>query len=164
MNIKPCPKCNSEEVSIEGNGFCATITCEDCDYTRGGFSGREMLISIWNNESELNKKGDKNMKSDTYIKEALETLRTTEKRVDVMGFLSGVEALKLIAWTKDIIINHINDFSDSNERYISGLKNSEFQELLYSMCLIRYPELNDLRFKIYDSDTHLEINYKNSIK
>lgn len=92
MNIKPCPKCNSEEVSIEGNGFCATITCEDCDYTRGGFSGREMLISIWNSEN-INKRKEEikmdlqtknSLKSNLKILLAIETLEYENK-----NYLSG---------------------------------------------------------------------------
>lgn len=106
------------------------------------------------------------MDSKTYIKEALETLKITEDIVNNVGFLGGVEALKLIAWTKDIIVNHINDFSDSNEIYINGLTNNEFQELLYAMCKVKYQDMYNVCFKIdgFDKQTYMDITYKNKIK
>ena len=127
MDIKPCPKCSSEEVSIEGNGFCASITCEDCEYTRGGFSGREMLIHIWNNDKirnnyliERKKVNKMDLQSKTLFKSNLAILLTMETlEYENKNYLSGDDKSRSISKVK--LINQMIDELNENVKYDKGL-------------------------------------------
>lgn len=105
------------------------------------------------------------MNNTTFTKDALFILRDIEDDVIQNGSLEHIETLKLIAWVKDIIINHTTDFSESNQRYIKGLSESKFQDFLYTICKIKYPEMSSLWFRMdtEDAQTNLEVSYKNSI-
>ena len=49
--LNPCLLCGSENVKIQKFGYNAIIKCANCGNSRGGFSSRETLISIWNKEN-----------------------------------------------------------------------------------------------------------------
>ena len=40
----------------------------------------------------------------------------------------------------------------------------DFQNLLYAMCKIKYPELSELWFRIDERETYMEVKYENSIE
>jgi hypothetical protein len=103
------------------------------------------------------------MDKNSFINETLEILEKIKHNVNKSGFMLADDALKLITVTKNTIENYSIDYSELNNEYISSLSENGFQELLYSICKIKYPELNELWFKIDGNDLSMDITYRNKI-
>lgn len=101
------------------------------------------------------------MNKNSFIKEALETLDKIRSNVKISGFMLADDALNLISVAKNTIENYSIDYSEVNDEYIKNLSEKDFQMLLYNICRIKYPELNELFYKIGEEDSWIEITYRN---
>jgi len=77
----------------------------------------------------------------------------------------GVNINKNQLFINDVLKKYNTAFSGSTQEYINSLSEKDFQNLLYAMCKTKYPELNELWFRIDDSDdnTYIEVKFKNNI-
>lgn len=105
------------------------------------------------------------MNKSEFISEALSILNDIEMNVAKADFLMSTDAKKLINLCKDTIKYYHADSSGLTEEYIEELSDKEFQNLLYKMCKIKYPELSDLYYKIDEGikQTYIEVKSKNNL-
>lgn len=101
------------------------------------------------------------MNKDNFIRETLDILEKIKFNVQNSGFMLADDALNLISVTKSTIENYSIDYSEVNDEYIKNLSEKDFQMLLYNICRIKYPELNELFYKIGEEDSWIEITYRN---
>ena len=106
------------------------------------------------------------MNKHDFINQTLSTLNSIEYNVSKTGFLMGDDALKLIKLCENTIKQYhlYTAPSGITEEYIKELSDKEFQSLLYKMCKTKYPELNELWFRIDERETQIEVKYKNNTK
>ena len=60
----------------------------------------------------------------------------------------GVNINKNQLFINDVLKKYNTAFSGSTQEYINSLSEKDFQNLLYAMCKTKYPELNELWFRI----------------
>jgi len=101
------------------------------------------------------------MDKNIFVREALETLDKIRSNVKISGFMLADDALNLISVAEKTIENYSINYSELNDEYIKNLSNKDIQTLLYNICRIRYPELEDLWFKIDNYDTMIDVTYRN---
>ena len=48
--IKPnyCPKCGSNDITLDSSGWSSIISCDDCDYSKEGKCDEDTLVERWN--------------------------------------------------------------------------------------------------------------------
>jgi len=76
----------------------------------------------------------------------------------------GVNMSKNQLFINEVLKKYNTAFSGSTQEYINTLSEKDFQNLLYAMCKIKYPELSELWFRIDERETYIELKYKNNIK
>lgn len=76
----------------------------------------------------------------------------------------GVNMNKNQLFVNEVLKKYNTAFSGSAQEYINTLSEKDFQNLLYAMCKTKYPELNELWFRIDERETYIELIYKNSVE
>jgi len=76
----------------------------------------------------------------------------------------GVNMNKNKLFINEVLKKYNTAFSGSTQEYINTLYEKDFQNLLYAMCKTKYPELNELWFRIDERETYIELVYKNSVE